>query len=57
MTDVTEIKIGGFGGQGVILTGMIVGKAAAVAKQRQMPGVEIPHRRHQADPFTVAPTV
>jgi 2-oxoglutarate ferredoxin oxidoreductase subunit gamma len=27
---VTEIKIGGFGGQGVILTGMIVGKAAAI---------------------------
>ena len=27
---ITEIKIGGFGGQGVILTGMIVGKAAAI---------------------------
>ena len=27
---VTEIKIGGFGGQGVILTGIIVGKAAAI---------------------------
>ena len=26
----TEIKIGGFGGQGVILTGIIVGKAAAI---------------------------
>jgi 2-oxoglutarate ferredoxin oxidoreductase subunit gamma len=26
----TEIKIGGFGGQGVILTGMIIGKAAAL---------------------------
>lgn len=26
----TEIKIGGFGGQGVILTGMIIGKAAAI---------------------------
>ncbi len=26
----TEIKIGGFGGQGVILTGMIVGRAAAI---------------------------
>ena len=27
---VTEIKIGGFGGQGVILTGIIVGQAAAI---------------------------
>ncbi len=27
---VTEIKVGGFGGQGVILAGMIVGKAAAI---------------------------
>jgi 2-oxoglutarate ferredoxin oxidoreductase subunit gamma len=27
---VHEIKIGGFGGQGVILTGMIIGKAAAI---------------------------
>lgn len=27
---ITEIKIGGFGGQGVILTGIIVGKAAAI---------------------------
>ena len=27
---VTEIKIGGFGGQGVILTGIIIGKAAAI---------------------------
>jgi len=27
---VSEIKIGGFGGQGVILTGMIIGKAAAI---------------------------
>jgi 2-oxoglutarate ferredoxin oxidoreductase subunit gamma len=26
----TEIKIGGFGGQGVILTGLIIGKAAAL---------------------------
>ena len=26
----TEIKIGGFGGQGVILTGLILGKAAAL---------------------------
>ena len=26
----SEIKIGGFGGQGVILTGMIIGKAAAI---------------------------
>ncbi len=26
----TEIKIGGFGGQGVILAGMIIGKAAAI---------------------------
>jgi 2-oxoglutarate ferredoxin oxidoreductase subunit gamma len=26
----TEIKIGGFGGQGVILSGMIIGKAAAL---------------------------
>jgi 2-oxoglutarate ferredoxin oxidoreductase subunit gamma len=28
--NVTEIKIGGFGGQGVILTGLIVGRAAAI---------------------------
>jgi 2-oxoglutarate ferredoxin oxidoreductase subunit gamma len=28
--NVTEIKIGGFGGQGVILTGQIIGKAAAI---------------------------
>ncbi len=28
--NVTEIKIGGFGGQGVILTGIIVGRAAAI---------------------------
>jgi len=27
---VTEIKIGGFGGQGVILTGVIIGKSAAI---------------------------
>jgi 2-oxoglutarate ferredoxin oxidoreductase subunit gamma len=27
---VSEIKIGGFGGQGVILTGMIIGRAAAI---------------------------
>ena len=27
---VTEIKLGGFGGQGVILAGMIIGKAAAL---------------------------
>jgi len=27
---VTEIKIGGFGGQGVILTGIIIGEAAAI---------------------------
>jgi len=27
---ITEIKIGGFGGQGVILTGIIVGQAAAI---------------------------
>jgi len=27
---VTEIKIGGFGGQGVILTGLIIGRAAAI---------------------------
>ena len=26
----TEIKIGGFGGQGVILTGYIIGKAASL---------------------------
>ena len=26
----TEIKIGGFGGQGVILTGYIIGKAASI---------------------------
>ncbi len=30
MSTVTEIKIGGFGGQGVILAGIIVGKAAAI---------------------------
>jgi len=28
--NVSEIKIGGFGGQGVILTGIIIGKAAAI---------------------------
>ena len=28
-----EIKIGGFGGQGVILTGIIAGKAAAIFEQ------------------------
>ena len=28
--NVSEIKIGGFGGQGVILTGLIIGKAAAI---------------------------
>lgn len=28
--EITEIKIGGFGGQGVILTGIIVGQAAAI---------------------------
>jgi len=27
---VSEIKIGGFGGQGVILTGLIIGRAAAI---------------------------
>ena len=26
----TDIKIGGFGGQGIILTGYIVGKAASI---------------------------
>jgi 2-oxoglutarate ferredoxin oxidoreductase subunit gamma len=31
---VTEIKIGGFGGQGVILTGLIIGKAAAIYGDR-----------------------
>lgn len=30
----TEIKIGGFGGQGVILTGMIIGRAAAIYEGR-----------------------
>jgi 2-oxoglutarate ferredoxin oxidoreductase subunit gamma len=30
----TEIKIGGFGGQGVILSGMIIGKAAALYDQK-----------------------
>lgn len=30
----TEIKIGGFGGQGVILSGMIIGKAAALFDNR-----------------------
>ena len=30
MSAINEIKIGGFGGQGVILTGMIIGKAAAI---------------------------
>jgi len=28
--DKTEVKIGGFGGQGVILTGFIIGKAASI---------------------------
>ncbi len=28
--DAVEVKIGGFGGQGVILTGLIIGKAAAL---------------------------
>lgn len=31
---VHEIKIGGFGGQGVILTGIIVGKAAAIYDEK-----------------------
>lgn len=30
----TEIKIGGFGGQGVILAGIIIGKAAALYDQK-----------------------
>lgn len=30
----TEIKIGGFGGQGVIMSGMIIGKAAALFGNR-----------------------
>lgn len=32
---VTEIKFGGFGGQGVILAGMIVGKAAALFDHKE----------------------
>jgi 2-oxoglutarate ferredoxin oxidoreductase subunit gamma len=32
---VTEIKFGGFGGQGVILAGMIVGKAAALFDNKE----------------------
>jgi len=31
----TEIKLGGFGGQGVILAGMIVGKAAALFDKKE----------------------
>ncbi len=31
----TEIKLGGFGGQGVILAGMIVGKAAALFDHKE----------------------
>ena len=31
----TEIKLGGFGGQGVILAGMIVGKAAALFDNKE----------------------
>ncbi len=30
----TEIKIGGLGGQGVILTGMVIGRAAAIYENR-----------------------
>lgn len=30
MTNVTEIKIGGFGGQGVVMAGLLVGQAAAL---------------------------
>ena len=30
----TEIKIGGFGGQGIILTGYIIGKAASIFDQK-----------------------
>ncbi|MGB9603384.1 MAG: pyruvate ferredoxin oxidoreductase, partial [Limisphaerales bacterium] len=30
MNKPVEIKIGGFGGQGVILAGMIIGKAASI---------------------------
>jgi 2-oxoglutarate ferredoxin oxidoreductase subunit gamma len=32
---VTEIKLGGFGGQGVILAGIIVGKAAALFDKKE----------------------
>lgn len=32
---ITEIKLGGFGGQGVILAGMIVGKAAALYDNKE----------------------
>jgi 2-oxoglutarate ferredoxin oxidoreductase subunit gamma len=32
---VTEIKFGGFGGQGIILAGMIVGKAAALYDNKE----------------------
>ena len=31
---ITEIKITGFGGQGVILTGMLIGKAAAIYEEK-----------------------
>lgn len=30
----TEVKIGGFGGQGVILTGFVIGKAASIFDQK-----------------------
>ncbi len=30
----TEVKIGGFGGQGVILTGYVIGKAASIFDQK-----------------------
>jgi 2-oxoglutarate ferredoxin oxidoreductase subunit gamma len=35
VANVTEIKLGGFGGQGVILAGMIVGKAAALFDKKE----------------------
>ena len=31
----TEIRIGGFGGQGVILAGIIVGKAASIFDENE----------------------
>ena len=68
----TEIKIGGFGGQGVILAGMIIGKAAAIFDDKYAthdPGLRAGgarqrlqrpgHRLRRADPLPLrapAPT-